>query len=295
MAASRLSSTDGRDAGPRGRGRGYQHRSRRRVASRGSRGAWCSSPTRSPASGSWRGSPTTTKPRFLARRDRARARAEPAPAPARLAEASVDRDPAVRPGGADFGHIDLGPPARAEAPGAHRRAQPAWRGSSARSRSRRSPDRADGTGWRTRVRLHVADDGGLGPYAARSHRVIPVAGLPLATAAVRERRPARASGSPGSGRRRRASRRASGGRGSSSARRKPSVIREMRRRSGVPRRRHGLLAGAHGRGARPSRRAVQDAIDHDAVRPEGREPRPLRRRRAAGRGASATGSARPRA
>jgi len=41
-----------------------------------------------------------------------------------------------------------------------------------------------GTGWRTRVRLHVDESGRLGPFAARSHRVIPVADLPLATEAL---------------------------------------------------------------------------------------------------------------
>lgn len=39
---------------------------------------------------------------------------------------------------------------------------------------------SDGTGWRTRIRLHVAEDGTTGPYAARSHRVIRVDDLPLA-------------------------------------------------------------------------------------------------------------------
>jgi tRNA/tmRNA/rRNA uracil-C5-methylase (TrmA/RlmC/RlmD family) len=43
---------------------------------------------------------------------------------------------------------------------------------------------ADGTGWRTRVSLHVDDEGRIGPFAARSHRVIPVHDLPLATSAV---------------------------------------------------------------------------------------------------------------
>src|SRR5690606_17283935 len=42
----------------------------------------------------------------------------------------------------------------------------------------------DGTGWRTRLRLHVGDDGTLGPYAARSHRVIPVTDVPLAAPEV---------------------------------------------------------------------------------------------------------------
>src|SRR5690606_3798147 len=39
----------------------------------------------------------------------------------------------------------------------------------------------DGTGWRTRVSLHVDAEGRIGPYAARSHRVIEVDELPLAT------------------------------------------------------------------------------------------------------------------
>jgi len=42
-------------------------------------------------------------------------------------------------------------------------------------------DDRGGTGWRTRVRLHVDESGRVGPYAARSHRVIPVTTLPLAT------------------------------------------------------------------------------------------------------------------
>src|SRR3546814_15424373 len=43
---------------------------------------------------------------------------------------------------------------------------------------------ADGTGWRTRVSLHVDDSGRIGPFAARSHRVIQTHALPLATASV---------------------------------------------------------------------------------------------------------------
>jgi len=48
------------------------------------------------------------------------------------------------------------------------------------------PGDEDGTGWRTRVRLHVSDDGVVGPYAARSHTVVPVTDLPLAVDEVRE-------------------------------------------------------------------------------------------------------------
>jgi tRNA/tmRNA/rRNA uracil-C5-methylase (TrmA/RlmC/RlmD family) len=107
-------------------------------------------------------------------------------------EASIDRDPAERPGGADYGHIELG----------HQRALKAGVLADALRRMagvdrdvvvEALPGETDGTGWRTRERLHVADDGTLGPYAARSHRVIPVAGLPLAVAAVREHAPLRES------------------------------------------------------------------------------------------------------
>jgi tRNA/tmRNA/rRNA uracil-C5-methylase (TrmA/RlmC/RlmD family) len=47
----------------------------------------------------------------------------------------------------------------------------------------------DGTGWRTRVRLQVGEDGAIGPYAARTHTIVPVSDLPLATAAVEESAP----------------------------------------------------------------------------------------------------------
>jgi tRNA/tmRNA/rRNA uracil-C5-methylase (TrmA/RlmC/RlmD family) len=97
------------------------------------------------------------------------------------AEADVSRDPAIRPGGADFGHIEP----------AHQRALKAHVLSDALQRMARIEREveveevegpADGGGWRTRERLHVADDGTVGPFSARSHRVIRVASLPLATA-----------------------------------------------------------------------------------------------------------------
>jgi tRNA/tmRNA/rRNA uracil-C5-methylase (TrmA/RlmC/RlmD family) len=101
------------------------------------------------------------------------------------AEASVERDPDDRAGGAEFGHIEL----------EHQRFLKALvlvEGLQRMAGLERSvgiehlPGQADGTGWRTRVRLHVAQDGTVGPYAARSHRVIAVDSLPLATEAVRE-------------------------------------------------------------------------------------------------------------
>jgi len=55
----------------------------------------------------------------------------------------------------------------------------------------------DGTRWRTRVSLHVDGDGRVGPYAARSHRVIPVDDLPLATLAVERAALSLSEGKPG--------------------------------------------------------------------------------------------------
>jgi tRNA/tmRNA/rRNA uracil-C5-methylase (TrmA/RlmC/RlmD family) len=103
--------------------------------------------------------------------------------------AAVEVDPDARPGGAEFGHIRL----------AHQRELKAQVLTEAMERMaglavdvRVEPLPAathvdaphaedDGTGWRTRVRLHVDDSGRIGPYAARSHRVIHVRDLPLAT------------------------------------------------------------------------------------------------------------------
>lgn len=97
--------------------------------------------------------------------------------------ASIDREPAERAGGAEFGHISL----------EHQRELKRQVLDDALQRMAKLttgvvvgalPGAPDGTGWRTRLRLHVAEDGTVGPFAARSHRVIPVLDLPLATAAV---------------------------------------------------------------------------------------------------------------
>ena len=106
--------------------------------------------------------------------------------------ASVARAPENRAGGAEFGHIEIGHQrelkrqvvvdslqrfAKIDSPLAHEVAVEAI------------PGAEDGTGWRTRVRLHVDAAGRPGPYAARSHKVIAVTELPLATAAVQEAAP----------------------------------------------------------------------------------------------------------
>ena len=107
------------------------------------------------------------------------------------AAAALERAPEDRAGGAEFGHIELSHQRelkrRVLADALLRMAgiettvavEPVPVGPNA------SPgDEADGTGWRTRIRLQVADDGSIGPYAARSHRVIPVDDLPLAERGV---------------------------------------------------------------------------------------------------------------
>lgn len=104
--------------------------------------------------------------------------------------ASVDRAPAERAGGAEFGHIDL----------AHQRdlkrhvledSLKRFGGVETDVTVQPLPgdDEHRGLHWRTRVTLHVDDDGRVGPYAARSHRVIAVSDLPLATEAVERTAP----------------------------------------------------------------------------------------------------------
>lgn len=127
------------------------------------------------------------------------------------AEAALDRDPDERAGGAEFGHITL---ARQRALKAEvlddalrrfgglndddlaRITGGTGRTGDSNGASGTTPtgitveaapgdDEAGGLGWRTRVRLHVdPETGAVGPYAARSRRVIEVASLPLANEAI---------------------------------------------------------------------------------------------------------------
>jgi tRNA/tmRNA/rRNA uracil-C5-methylase (TrmA/RlmC/RlmD family) len=95
-----------------------------------------------------------------------------------------------RPGGADFGHIAL-PEQRAlklrvledALARIGRLSLPATM-EAAHATATGEAESADGTGWRTRVSLHVDADGNVGPFGARSHRVVPVRELPLATSAI---------------------------------------------------------------------------------------------------------------
>jgi tRNA/tmRNA/rRNA uracil-C5-methylase (TrmA/RlmC/RlmD family) len=117
-------------------------------------------------------------------------------------EADIAVAPENRPGGADFGHIALEHQRELKLkvlrdalqrfggmPDPDVSIAPAGSGSDLES--------ADGTGWRTRVSLHVDDAGRIGPYAARSHRVIPVGSLPLATPDLERIALSLASGEPG--------------------------------------------------------------------------------------------------
>ncbi|MCP2368182.1 tRNA/tmRNA/rRNA uracil-C5-methylase (TrmA/RlmC/RlmD family) [Agromyces flavus] len=106
------------------------------------------------------------------------------------AEASVDRAPEQRAGGAEFGHIAM---ARQRELKADVLRDALRRMGGVEAEAAVEPvdpavapgvDPEAGTGWRTRVRLHVAPDGTVGPYAARSHTVVPVASLPLAAPAI---------------------------------------------------------------------------------------------------------------
>ncbi len=113
-------------------------------------------------------------------------------------EAALDRDPEDRAGGAEFGHIAL---ERQRALKAEVLTDAMRRFGGVEFAAEEGDDlegaladlvepapgdeEANGLGYRTRVRLHVDPETGVvGPYAARSRRVVPVASLPLATEGV---------------------------------------------------------------------------------------------------------------
>ncbi|RFA16515.1 23S rRNA methyltransferase [Subtercola boreus] len=106
------------------------------------------------------------------------------------ADAALDRDPARRAGGAEFGHIalpwqrELKRQVLVDSLGRFGKLADDHPARGVEVEAIDGDDAANGLGWRTRVSLHVDDDGIVGPYAARSHRVIAVDTLPLATAAV---------------------------------------------------------------------------------------------------------------
>jgi tRNA/tmRNA/rRNA uracil-C5-methylase (TrmA/RlmC/RlmD family) len=126
---------------------------------------------------------------------RAQALAITTPSPHRIEhiwpEASIDRPWQTRAGGADYGHIELG----------HQRELKTGILHDALRRFGRldsdlvdqvvvqgvpGDDERNGLAWRTRVSLHVDDQGRLGPFAEKSHTVIPVTTLPLASANLQD-------------------------------------------------------------------------------------------------------------
>ena len=115
-------------------------------------------------------------------------------------EARVERDPDERPGGAEFGHIALERQRRLKAEvlvdSMARFGDIELAGEEGEDFQETlaelvevpfGDDEANGLGYRTRVRLHVDPETGVvGPYAARSRRVIPVESLPLASEGVNQ-------------------------------------------------------------------------------------------------------------
>jgi tRNA/tmRNA/rRNA uracil-C5-methylase (TrmA/RlmC/RlmD family) len=97
--------------------------------------------------------------------------------------AALERDPSGRAGGAEFGHIS---PERQRALKGQvlTDALKRFGGIDRAVEVQAVPGEADGTRWRSRLRLHVGPGGRIGPYAARSHTVVPVDSLPLATEGI---------------------------------------------------------------------------------------------------------------
>lgn len=103
------------------------------------------------------------------------------------AEASIDRAPEQRAGGAELGHVRLAAQRQLK----QRVVEDALRRTGRIDRSVRvqlapGDDVRGGLGWRTRMTLHVDDQGRQGPFAARSHTVVPVTSVPLATEGIQE-------------------------------------------------------------------------------------------------------------
>ena len=98
-------------------------------------------------------------------------------------EADVNREPHARVGGADFGHLALDYQRQVKTEIVREALARQGDVSTDMSDSvvvQPLPGNADGTGWRTRVTLHVDGNGVAGQRAFRSHRVVPTTTLPLA-------------------------------------------------------------------------------------------------------------------
>lgn len=113
-----------------------------------------------------------------------------APSPHRIPhiwpEADLSRPWAMRAGGADYGHIELSHQHTLKTD-ILRDALQRFGGLSGDLvdslvvQGVPGDDEKNGLAWRTRVSLHADAKGRLGPYAEKSHTVIPVSSLPLAT------------------------------------------------------------------------------------------------------------------
>jgi tRNA/tmRNA/rRNA uracil-C5-methylase (TrmA/RlmC/RlmD family) len=113
-----------------------------------------------------------------------------APSPHRIPhiwpEADLSRPWVMRAGGADYGHIELSHQ-RTLKTDILRDALQRFGGLSGDLvdslvvQGVAGDDEKNGLAWRTRVSLHADAEGRLGPYAEKSHTVIPVSSLPLAT------------------------------------------------------------------------------------------------------------------
>ncbi|MFJ3381990.1 class I SAM-dependent RNA methyltransferase [Curtobacterium sp. NPDC090217] len=190
-------------------------------------------------------------------------------------EAGLDRDPAVRPGGAEFGHVALSHQrtlkhdvlvdsfsrfARmdlAEVLGRDVVVEPAP-----------GDDEANGLGWRTRVRLHVDEEGTAGPFAARSHDVVQVSSLPLATAAVQESAPIGRAAMPGASVVDVLAPSSSDGARLVIDEQKPTIVTEVVGERTFQVDDNGFWQ-VHRRAAEVLTAAVQDLVDRDRLDPEG--------------------------
>jgi len=105
-------------------------------------------------------------------------------------EADISRPVEERAGGADYGHIAL-PHQRELKTHILKDSLMRFGGISEDAllgvtvKGVPGDDEKNGLGWRTRVTLHADESGRLGPYAEKSHTVIPVKDLPLASDAIR--------------------------------------------------------------------------------------------------------------
>lgn len=114
--------------------------------------------------------------------------------PIEIIEPSADRVPQVwkqagpgGAGGAEFGHIKLARQRELKAD-VIEEALSRMAGIKLRPQVEAAPgdDERNGLGYRSRVQLHVDEAGNVGPYRERSHEVIRVKDLPLATDDIRD-------------------------------------------------------------------------------------------------------------